>query len=158
MLNRFKIKDCNPSYTPAETGLKLVKDSQGRRVNDTLYTQMVGSLMNLTTTRLDMMHVVSLISRFMDCPKEMHLLTIKCIFRYLQDTVDCGIMYKKGEKSELFGFTDSDYAGDPDDRKNIYGYVFIMGSGAVSWSSKKQPIVTLSATEAEFVCASLCAC
>ena len=58
----------------------------------------------------------------------------------------------------MFGFTDSDYAGDLDDRKSTSGYVFMLGSGAVSWSSKKQPIVTLSTTEAEFVAATACAC
>lgn len=56
------------------------------------------------------------------------------------------------------GFTDSDYAGDQDDRKSTSGYVFMLGTGAVSWSSKKQPIVTLSTTEAEFVAAASCAC
>ena len=58
----------------------------------------------------------------------------------------------------MFGFTDSDYAGDQDDRRSTSGYVFMLGTGAVSWSSKKQPIVTLSTTEAEFVAATACAC
>lgn len=67
------------------------------------------------------------------------------------------MFYKKGEKSELARFTDSDYAGDLDDRKSTSGYVFMLSSGAVSWSTKKQPIVTLSTTEAEFVAATSCA-
>lgn len=63
-----------------------------------------------------------------------------------------------GLKIDLVGFTDSDYAGDLDDRKNTSGYAFMLGSRAVSQSSKKQPIVTLSTTEAEFVAATACAC
>lgn len=59
---------------------------------------------------------------------------------------------------ELFGFTDSDYAGDLDDRKSTYGYAFMFGSASVSWCSKKQPIITLSTTEAEFVAAAVCTC
>lgn len=114
--------------------------------------------MYLTATRPNIMHVVSLISRYMECPKEMHLSAAKRILRYLQGTVDYGLFYKKERKIELFGFTDSDYAGDQDDRRSISGYVFILGSGAVSWSSKKQPIVTLSTTEAEFVAAASSAC
>lgn len=54
-------------------------------------------------------------------------------------------------------YADSDYAGDLEDRKSTSGYVFLMSSGAVSWSSKKQPIVTLSTTEAKFVAAASCA-
>lgn len=53
---------------------------------------------------------------------------------------------------------DSDYAGDADDRKSTSGYVFLLGGGAISWASKKQPIVTLSTTEAEFVSAAYGAC
>ena len=68
------------------------------------------------------------------------------------------MFYNKGEKSDLFGFTNSDYAGDVDDRKSMVGYVFMMGSTVVLWCSKKQPIVTLSTTKVEFVAATTCAC
>ncbi|MCI23952.1 copia-type polyprotein [Trifolium medium] len=59
---------------------------------------------------------------------------------------------------KLVGWSDSDYASDLDDRKSTYGYVFMLGSSSISWSSKKQAIVTLSTTEAEFVAAASCAC
>ena len=52
----------------------------------------------------------------------------------------------------------SDYARDQDDRRSTSGYVFMLGTGAVLWSSKKQPIVSLSTTEAEFIAATACAC
>lgn len=59
---------------------------------------------------------------------------------------------------ELVGYVDSDYAGDEDDRRSTSGYTFMIGGGAVAWSSKKQPIVTLSTTEAEYVAAVNGAC
>ncbi|TXG67955.1 hypothetical protein EZV62_009230 [Acer yangbiense] len=59
---------------------------------------------------------------------------------------------------ELKAYTDSDYVGDVDDRKSTSGYVFLLSEGAMSWFSKKQPVVTLSTTEAEFVAATSCAC
>ena len=57
----------------------------------------------------------------------------------------------------MIAYTDSDYVGDLDDRKSTFGYVFLLSSGAVSIFSKKQPIVTLSTIEAEFVVAVGCA-
>lgn len=99
--------NCYSSSTPAEVGLKLIKDPKGRRVNSTLYKQIVGILMYLTATRPDVMHFVSLISRYIKNPTEMQLLSAKRIFRHLQGTKDFGILYKKGKMSELIGFTDS---------------------------------------------------
>ncbi|XP_040963931.1 secreted RxLR effector protein 161-like [Gossypium hirsutum] len=104
------------------------------------------------------MYSVSLVSRFMENPTEMHLLAVKRVLRYLQGTKDFGLFYKKGKISDLLGFTDSDFAGDLDDRKNTSSYVFMLGIEVVSWSSKKQFIVTLSMTKAEFVAATACAC
>ena len=76
-------------------------------------------------------------------------------FWYLLGTIEYGLFYKKGD---LFGFTDSDYAGDLDDRKSIASYVFMMGSIAVSWSSKKQLIVILSTIEVELVAETAFSC
>ena len=68
--------------------------------------------MYLTATRLDLMFVVSLISRFMACPAQQHFAAAKKILRYLKGTVDYGVFYTKGGVSDLIGFNDSDYAGD----------------------------------------------
>ncbi|XP_057949871.1 secreted RxLR effector protein 161-like [Malania oleifera] len=152
------MKDCNLVNTPSEFGLKLNKDDGGKKVNSTLYKQNVGSLMYLIATRRDIMHVVSVISRYMKCPTEIHLLVAKKILRYLQGTKEFGLFFKKGEKSYLFGFTDSDYAGYCDDHKSTSEYVFMLGTRVISWSSKKQPIVTLSTPEAEFVATTTCVC
>ena len=64
----------------------------------------------------------------MEHPTELHLVAAKRTLRYLQGTKNFGVFYKKGEKSNLIGFTDSDYAGDQDDRKSTSGYVFMMGT------------------------------
>jgi hypothetical protein len=76
----------------------------------------------------------------------------------LKGTTNYGVFYKNEEDEELTAYTDSDYAGDLEDKKSTSGYVFKMGSGVVSWSSRKQPVVTLSTTEAEFIAAASCAC
>ena len=55
-------------------------------------------------------------------------------------------------------FTDNDYAGDLDNRRSTSGFVFMLGSGVVSRSSKKQSVVAFSTTEAEYIAAALCVC
>ena len=55
-------------------------------------------------------------------------------------------------------FTDSDYADDLDDRRSTSGFVFMLGSGVVSWSSKNQSVDALSTIEAEYIATTLCAC
>ena len=64
----------------------------------------------------------------------------------MKETKRFGILYTTLENSELIGYTDSDWARSIDDRKSTSGYVFHMGSGAISWASKKQPIVSLLTT------------
>ncbi|GAA0141429.1 transmembrane signal receptor [Lithospermum erythrorhizon] len=159
VLERFGMSECNSVQCPIVPGTQVNKDAEGILVDDTYYKQMVGSLMYLTATRPDLVFAVSLLSRYMARPTEMHLQIAKRILRYLRGTTELGIYYQRGEENkELRCYTDSDYAGDKDDRKSTSGYVFLLSSGAVAWCSKKQPIATLSSTEAEFIAAAICAC
>lgn len=77
------MKNCNFVSTPTEFGLKLYKNQEGMKVDNTLYKKIVGSLMYLTTTRPDIMYSVSLINRYMENPTKLHLLATKRIFWYL---------------------------------------------------------------------------
>lgn len=158
VLERFGIGVRNSVKNPIVPGTKLTKEGEGSKVDATMYKQMIGSLMYLTATRPDLMYVVCLVSRYMSSPTELHLLVVKRVFRYLKGTTDLWVFYKRGGEEKLVGFTDSDYAGDLDDRKSTSGYVFVMNGGVVSWSSKKQPVVTLSTTEAEYIAAVACDC
>ncbi|XP_070682477.1 secreted RxLR effector protein 161-like [Malus domestica] len=104
------------------------------------------------------MYGVSVISMSMERPTEMHLNAAKRILRYVKGTIDYGVFYNSQGGSDFVGFIDSDYAEDIDDRKNTSGYLFMINFGAITWSSKKQQIVTLSTTEAKFVVTASCAC
>ncbi|CAL1355518.1 unnamed protein product [Linum trigynum] len=86
----------------------------------------------------------------MQNPKKVDLEIIKRVLRYVKGTIDHGILYKKGAYCKLEGYCDADYAGDLDTRRSTTGYVFTLGSGAVSWCTKRQPIVSLSSTKAEY--------
>nr|KYP63626.1 Retrovirus-related Pol polyprotein from transposon TNT 1-94 [Cajanus cajan] len=158
MLQRFGMNQSNSVQTPIAPGFKICKDEGGQQVDKTCFMQMVGCLMYLTSTCPDLMFVVSLLSRYMENRTQLHLQLAKRVLRYIQGTAEFGIFYKKGGSDKLIAYTDSDYAGDVDDRKSTTGNVFLFGSGAVSWCSKKQPIVSLSTTEAEFIAAASCSC
>ena len=145
------------TVTPTFMGLKLSKEDHSKNVDLTLYKSIVCNLMYLTATRPNIMHTVSLISRFMETPKETHWQAAKRILRYMNGTKGYGILYSSSENFKLIGYTDSDWDGSVDDR-NTSGYVFHLGSGAISWASKKQPIVALLTTEAEYVGATATAC
>lgn len=69
-----------------------------------------------------------------------------------------GILQKKGGEEILIAFSDGDYVGDSEDQKSTSSYVFKLSSRAMAQSSKKQPVVTLSTTKAEFIIAASCAC
>ncbi|KAK3008223.1 hypothetical protein RJ639_015041 [Escallonia herrerae] len=82
---------------------------------------------------------------------------VRGILRYVKGTLDYGIIYKKGGDCKLVGFCDADYAGDHDTQRSTTGYIFTLGSGIVSWCSKRQPTVSLSTTEAEYRAAAMAA-
>lgn len=159
VLRRFEMASCNAVKNPFVTGTKLSKDGGESKFDTTLFKKVVGSLMYLTVTRPDLMYGASLISRYMSPPNMSHWLAAKRILRYLKGTTELGIFYRRGvDNPKLLAYTDSGYADDLDDRKSTSGYVFKIGHGAVLWSSKKQPVVTLSTTEAEYIASAFCAC
>ncbi|XP_072066584.1 secreted RxLR effector protein 161-like [Arachis hypogaea] len=93
----------------------------------------------------------------MEEPCTNHLQAAKRILRYIKGTLNDGIYYENTNEVNLVGYTDSDWAGDIETRKSTSGFVFHLGSGAISWSSKKQPVVALSTAEAEYIAAASCA-
>ena len=74
----------------------------------------------------------------------------KNIWHYVQGNRDYGIHYIVDAKLDPIGFTDLDWDGDGNDRKSTSGFVFMLGSGLICWSSKKQAILTLSFEESEY--------
>jgi hypothetical protein len=140
VLKRFGMEDCNKVCSPIVPGCKLVKNEVGKAANLTEYKQMIGCLMYMLATRPDMAFSVCLAARYMERPTEMHVAAVKRILRYLKGTLNLGILYKCKTDNNLIlqGWSDSDYAGDYDDRKSTSGYIFTMGTSAICWSSKKQ--------------------
>ena len=155
-IERYGLSKMKSSSTPTDTSVKLVKDDGlSKPVNPMKYQSMVGSLLYAAiATRPDIAQVVGVVSKFNSCLNEAHLTAVKRIFRCLKGTMNFGLKYEKSADAELIGFADADWAGDIDDRHSTTGNVFIMAGGAISWLSRKQPVVSFSTTEAEYV--SLC--
>jgi len=108
VLGRFNMQECKAAITPTVMGLKPSREDNTKDFDPSLYKSVVGSLMYLTATRPDIMFAVSLISRFMERPKEAHWQVAKRILRYVKGTKRFGILYNVSEHSNLIGYTDSD--------------------------------------------------
>ena len=153
LLKKFRMEGCNPMKTPMATNQKLQLDDGSDKVDERLYRSLVGSLIYLTNTRPDIVQSVSLLSRFMHNPSRIHYAVAKRVLRYLKGTKNHGLKYVHNEDNRLIGYTESDWGGSLDDGKSTSGYVFFLGTNAISWSSKKQKTTALSSTEAEYVSA-----
>jgi ATP-binding cassette subfamily B (MDR/TAP) protein 1 len=159
VLKRFNMESAKPVSTPLASHFKLSKekcavtDEEKNYMAKVPYASAVGSLMYaMVNTRPDIAHAVGVVSRFMANPGKEHWEAVKWILRYLRGTSDSALCFG-GSDICLQGFVDSDLAGDIDSRKSTTGYVFTLGSAAVSWVSRLQKIVTISTTEAEYVAA-----
>jgi hypothetical protein len=79
-----------------------------------------------------------------------HWMAVKRIFRYLQGTLQMKLQFSATPSKEVLGYCDADWGGDLEDRRSTTWFVFMIGGGAISWSSKRKPIA-LSTMEAEYM-------
>ncbi|GJS70538.1 putative ribonuclease H-like domain-containing protein [Tanacetum coccineum] len=156
ILKKFGFTKVKTASTPMETQKPLLKDEDGEEVDVHMYRSMIGSLMYLTSSRLDIMFAVCACARYQVNPKVSHLHAVKRIFRYLKGQPKLGLWYPKDSPFDLVAYTDSDYARASLDRKSTTGGCQFLGCRLISWQCKKQTVVANSTTEAEYVAASSC--
>ncbi|CAL8085513.1 unnamed protein product [Prunus armeniaca] len=123
LLEKFGLKDCKSIATPLAVNKKLSRIDGSDLADETLYRQMVGSLLYLTATRPYIMFAASLLARFMHNPTKKHMGTTKRVLRYIQGTVNYGIAYEEGKGAVLIGYCDSDWSGSEDDMRNTSEYI-----------------------------------
>ena len=161
-LEEFNMSECHPIGTPMVPGLRLSSDDspktqkEAEEMKKVPYINAVGSLMYLAiTTRPDISYTVGVLTRFNSNPGQKHWQAVKHLFRYLKGTIDMKLVYGPDPMtSDLFTtYCDADHGGNKDNGKSTTGYMVKLGLGAVCWSSKLQPVVALSTTEAEYVAA-----
>ena len=155
VLKRFGMDECKPVSSPMETGKvfeKAPKDTQPINLKD--YQAAIGSLIYASIgTRPDISYSVGVLSQFMSNPVQEHWKGIKRVFRYIKGTLNHCLEFvsSKTNKIDLSAYTDADWAGDKVSRKSTSGYVFKIGGSTITWQSKRQSVIALSSTEAEYI-------
>lgn len=88
-------------------------------------------------TWLDMCYSVNKLSQYMEQPKTKYWKNIKKILNYIKKTIDYGLLYRC-DKGDLYGYSDSDFAGDTNSWKSTTGFVYLNAEGVIFWVSQKQ--------------------
>jgi hypothetical protein len=113
------------------------------------YSQIVGLLMYLAiATWPDISFAVSKLSMFVSNSRDTHWSALERVLRYLKGTMSYGIHFT-GYPRVLEGYCDANWISDADELYATSGYAFLLGSGAISWKSSKQTILTKFTMEAE---------
>ena len=116
------------------------------------YNVAIGSLMYaMISTRPDIAFAVGLVSRHQQHPTLADHNAVRRIFKYIDSTSSTDIQYFSNQNNELVSHCDAEWAADNSDRKSTHGFVFLFGSGPVSWMSKKQTSISTSSTESEYI-------
>ncbi|KAL8090356.1 hypothetical protein AgCh_039723 [Apium graveolens] len=159
ILERGGMEGCKPVSYPMDPRLQLHKDENGKLVNPTEFKSLIGVLRYQVHTRPDIAFPVGVVSRFMEKPTELHLSAAKRILRYINGTLNYGLVYTKSRGDYLLtGFSDSDFGGNVDNRKSTGGMVLYLNESLITWVSQKQRCVALPSCEAEFMVATAAAC
>ena len=149
LLQKHNMLSAKPAKTPCAPNLRLVPATSSLLSNPHEYRSIVGYLHYLTFTRLDLSFAVHQVCQFMSAPDETHLIAAKRILRYVNGTPNLGIFFQHGPLS-LSAFSDSDWAGDPFDRRSTTGFLVYLGFNPITWCAKKQDTVSRSSTESEY--------
>jgi hypothetical protein len=150
--------ECKSMNTPMETKLKLLVDTSSELVDATLYRQIIGSLMYLMNTRLDIYFFLNSLSQYLVEPRRFHLVVEKHVMRYLKGMLDFGLYYNGDQYFRLIGYTVSDWDVSVSDRKKTSRCCFSLESTMTSWHSRKQSSIALNTTKVEYIVACSTSC
>jgi Reverse transcriptase (RNA-dependent DNA polymerase) len=158
ILHRYNFADLKPLSTPMDVQVHLSSEqapasaTECAIMHDVPYREAVGALnWAALSTRPDIAFAVATVVRFASNPGPVHWEAVKRIFCYLAGMRDLWLSYGESKRT-LEGYANAD-GSMAKDRHAITGYAFLVDGGAVSWSSKRQEIVSLSTTESEYVAA-----
>jgi len=127
-------------------------DLKRKQMKDIPYASIIGSLMcDQTCTRPDISFAVDMLGRYQSNPGLENWKAAKKVLRYLQGKKNHMLAYKKFDHIEVISYTDSDFVNCMNTRKSIFGYVYLLVGGAISWKSVKQSVIVASTMKVEFI-------
>lgn len=158
LVKKYNLENCKNFKTPIEKNLNLERNCDENIKTNLPYKELLGSLMYIMmSSRPDICFSVSYFGKFQDCATDEHFKHLLRVLKYLKSTIDYKLHFCCFD-NDLVGYTDADWANDTTDRKSVSGYCFKLFNNLISWSSKKQSLVTLSSTESEFVAVCVASC
>lgn len=158
IIQQLNMVNCKPVMTPMAVNEKTLGCTDTELTDPLMYRSLIGKLLYLTHSRPDTCFAVSYLARFMSSPCNSHFTAAKRVVRYLACTKDFGLWFSRDNGGVLKAFSNSDWGGSLADRKSTTGMLVRLGMSAISWSSRKQEVVALSTTEAEYIAATAGAC
>jgi hypothetical protein len=160
ILRDFGMEYCNSVQTPMDPGTRLSPRGPDEAAPEKFdYPAFVGKVLYLSLCSCpDISYAVRELSRFISNYGNTQIGAARHLLRYLQGSRSHGILLGNRDKAfPLFhAMSDSDW-GMGNDRKSISGFIVILGSSPVAWSSKQQAVVALSSCEAEYISVTHCA-
>ena len=168
ILRMAGMEDCQPKPTPMATN--WARDDNSPKLDEFKQLQFRSLLMKLSylaqQTRPDIIYVVNTLAQYQTDSRENEWKALMHLCRYLKGTWDLGLYFSKDGNSlaclvtnddtflndatwHPLAYADASFAQERD-RKSRSGHVFLMGGAAISWFCKKQSVVALSSTEAEY--------
>ena len=153
------VKDMREYKTPGTPHKIQVRERDSQKCisksDQKLYRSGVGMLLYLVKhSRPDIANPVRELSKVLDGATEEAFKEMLRVIKYVLDTKSWGLKIQPtfGEEAwDLVCFCDSDYAGDPDSRKSVSGYILYVRGVPICWRSKAQKTITLSSAEAEWI-------
>ena len=123
--------------TPVDAHFKLAAvddDEAETSMYDIPYANAIGSIMYAKIgTRCDLTYALGLISKFMSKLGMAHWTAVKWVLRYLKETQNLKVCFKKNEVFWTEDFCDFDFSSELDNRRSISCYVFLAGGNTISW-------------------------
>jgi hypothetical protein len=149
LLDRASLIDHWTAETPMKLNIHLTPTNGEPLEDPTCYRHIVGSLVYLGVTRLDISYSVHILSQFVSALIQIHYSHLLRVLRYLYGTSTHRLFFPRSSSLQLQTYCDATWASDPSDCHSLSAYCVFLGGFLIAWKTKKHVAVSRSSTEAE---------